>query len=349
MSLMKKIGIGVTSAIAIIAISMVIYSRLRPAQPAEPIEPVAETPSEPVVTPAIAGTFSNLATSADGKMLGYLDADTFTFVRYDLATATPAESLVKTVPDQVIWSDDLSKVLVKTTNLQSARTENPDFVTDRPDGAIVWSMFDLTSGERTILPDGIIQASWFESDVVVTKIIDGEIHFIAISTVDGKETKISEIKETSIEWKAAPGSRTIVAWTSDDEATIYLIDVAKKQIAQVKGSGLIKDLIIAPDGSLALFTAKVGPEQRLFKIDLATRTITKSEQKIDLSLAGWLSADRLGIINGDSVSEYELSSDSLVQTSFKITTQETIRQVVAADGELYLMADSGIFKPALNQ
>ncbi|MBI3260796.1 hypothetical protein HYZ64_00275 [Candidatus Berkelbacteria bacterium] len=348
MSLLQKIGIGIASVLVIIAIGTVLYSRFRRPAPTEVSEPTLETPTpEPAVLPYIAGTFADLTASADGKTLGYLDTATFGFVRYDLATSTPTQSSVKTVPDQVVWSDDLAKVLVKATNIQSASTENPDFVADRPENAIVWSVFDLTSGERQLLPDGITQAAWLGAGVVGAQVSDGVTRFVSIAADSQKETKIAEIKEPLLEWKAAPGGATIVAWTRSDQATIYLIDVAKKQVAQVKGSGSIKDFTISPDAALALFNAKSGPEQRLFKIDLATRTITKSEQKIDLSLVGWLAQDRLGVINADQVVEYQPIADTLTQTDLMVTTKETIRMVVAAGGQLYVLTDSGIFKPEL--
>lgn len=348
MSLFQKIGIGIASLLAVIAIALVIYSRFQPKAPTEVVDSGLETPApEPAVLPYVAGTFADLAGSADGKTLGYLDAATFTFVRYDLVSETPNQSSVKTVPDQIVWSDDLAKVLVKTTNIQSARTENPDFVADRPENAIVWSAFDLTTGERTLLPDGITQAAWLGSEVVGVSVSDGVTRFVSIALDTQKETKIAEIKEAALEWKVAPGGSTIVAWTRSEQATIYLIDVAKKQVAQVKGSGSIKDFTISPGGEIALLTAKTGPEQRLFKIDLATRTIAKSEQRIDLSLAAWLAADRLAVIVADGIVEYQVASDALSQTGLALTTQETIRQLVAASGELYLLTDSGIFKPEL--
>lgn len=346
MSLFQKIGIGIASVLVVIAIGTVIYSRFRPQAPPEVVEQGLETPApEPAVLPDIAGTFADLAASADGKTLGYLDTATFAFVRYDLTSNTPTQSSVKTVPDQIVWSDDLGKVLVKTTNIQSASTENPDFVADRPENAIVWSVFDLTSGQRQLLPDGIAQAAWLGSELIGVSVSDGVTRFASIATESQKETKIAEIKEPLLEWKAAPGGAMIVAWTRNEQSAIYLIDVAKKQVAQVKGSGSIKDFTISPDGALALFNAKVGPEQRLFKINLATRTITKSEQKIDLSLAGWSATDRLGVIIAEGVVEYQPSSDTLNETGLGVTTKETIRQVVAAGGELYVLTDSGIFKP----
>ncbi len=348
MSLFQKIGIGITSVLVVIAIGTVIYARFRRPAPTEVTEPGLATPApEPAALPYIAGTFAELTASADGKTLGYLDTATFAFVRYDLASNTPTQSSVKTVPDQIVWSDDLGKVLVKTTNLQSARTENPDFVADRPENSTVWSVFDLTTGERQLLPDGITQAAWLGSEAVGASVSDGVTRFVSIASSTQKETKIAEIKETLLEWKAAPGGAMIVAWTRSEQTTIYLVDVAKKQVAQVKGSGSIKDFTISPDGALALFNAKSGPEQRLFKIDLVTRTITKSEQKIDLSLAAWLAAGRIGLVSGDGVVEYETQSDALTQTELGITTKETIRQVVAAGGELFLLTDSGIFKPEL--
>lgn len=348
MSLFQKIGIGIAGVLVVIAIGTVIYSRFRPQAPPELVESGLETPApEPAVLPYVAGTFADLAASADDKTLGYLDVATLTFVRYDLASSTPTQSSVKTVPDQIMWAEDLGKVLVKTTNIQSASTENPDFVADRPENAIVWSAFDLTSGERQLLPDGITQAAWLGSEVVGVSVSDGVTRFVSIATDTQKETKIAEIKEPLLEWKVAPGGQTIVAWTRSEQATIYLIDVARKQVAQVKGSGSIKDFTISPDAALALFTAKAGPEQRLFKIDLVTRTITKSEQKIDLSSAAWLKPDRVGLIISEGVVEYQPSLDTLSETGFGVTAKETIRQVVAAGGELYILTDSGIFKPEL--
>jgi len=345
MSLLQKIGIGIVVVLVVIAIGTVIYSRFRPQQPTQVVEPGVETPVEPQVLPYITGTFSDLVASVDGKTLGYFDAATFTFVRYDLTSETPTQSSIKTVPDQVVWSDDLAKVLVRTTNIQSASNENPDFVPDRPENSQVWSVFDLTTGERELLSDGIAQAAWHGSEPVGTKVSDGVVHFVSIDADSQKETEIAEIKESALEWKVASRTGMIVAWTRSEQATIYLIDVAKKQVAQVKGSGSIKDFTISPDGATALFAAKVGPEQRLFKIDLATRTITKSEQKIDLSLAGWLAEDRVGVIRADGLVEYQTSSDTLTGTGLTLTTNETIRQVVAAGGKLYLLTDSGIFKP----
>jgi len=346
-SLIKKIGIVILAVIVLLAVGSVIYSRLRkPTEQPENGEVVdQQAPAEPAVEPFISGSFSDLVASADGTTLGYLDTANFTFVRYNIATATPTNSTVTAVPDQVVWNTDLSRVIIKTTNLSSARTENPDFVSDREEGAAVYRVADLGSGDKQLLPNGIVAANWLGAEILATRTEQEATQFVSFDTSSLQEKPLVTVPEKTLQWLPSPSGATIVAWTRAEQPAIYLIDVTSKKVSQVKGSGTIKDMTISPDGSTALFTAKSGIEQRLFKIDLKSRKITKAPVNLDLSLSAWIDSTRLAVLKGDAIVEYQPSDDVLSEPGTPVSTSGTVRQLIAADNQLYFLTDSGVFKP----